>query len=190
MQDKKSYFLIKTLSLNQKQEADIKKNNKKFIMENTAMKKLSTIFSIALACLLLSACSNTATTSTATPSSKGGSISFTTANIQNAHMTTGLSDAGAPKDTVTSYKTTAEELIVSAELRNAPDNTLVTFVLRYVTSDINIGNYQVNSGDITDRYIYCEFMQNKAWPVGEYAVDFYIDDQQTPTKTVTFTVTE
>ncbi|GEM_PF-3131794 len=118
----------------------------------------------------------------------GASIAYTTANLQNTHMTTKLSDAGAPLDTVTSYKTTATQLIASAELHNAPDNTLVTFVLRYVTSDILIGSYQLDSGDITDRYVFCYFVQDKAWPVGEYAVDIYIDNQEAPAKTISFTV--
>ena len=57
------------------------------------MKKIAITLLIALTCLLLAACS----------------CSFTTANIQNAQMTTALGDNGEPIDTVDTYASDAAE---------------------------------------------------------------------------------
>jgi len=114
--------------------------------------------------------------------------SFTTANIQNAHMTTSIDDKGAPADTVSSYKTDAAEFLVSAELHNAPDHTAIRFVWRYLTEDLEITEMNLDSGEMTDRYISCNLTNDTLWPEGEYAVEIYIDDQTKPVESVNFTV--
>ena len=134
------------------------------------MKKLLIPLLILSACLLLTACS------------------FTTANIQNAHMTTALDDKGGPADSVDSYKTDAEEFLISAELHNAPDHTAVRFVWRYLPEDVKITEMPLDSGELTDRYISCNLTNDGPWPEGAYAVEIYLEDQTKPVETVNFTV--
>lgn len=112
--------------------------------------------------------------------------------VLNAHMTTELTSAGGPTDTVTSYKPTAAQLIASAELYSAPKNTNIKFTLTYTTSNILVGTYSIDSGDsyTQSRYIYCYFTMDKAWPTGDYQVDIYLGGQTAPAKTITFTVKE
>lgn len=114
------------------------------------------------------------------------------AYVLNAHMTTDLTSAGGPIDTVTSYKPAAAQLIASAELYSAPKNTNIKFTLTYTTSNILVGTYSLDSGDsyTQSRYIYCYFIQDKVWPTGDYQMDIYLGGQTTPAKTITFTVKE
>jgi len=120
------------------------------------------------------------------------STQSTGAYVLNAHMTTELTSAGGPTDTVTSYKPTASQLIASAELYSAPKNTDIKFTLTYTTSNILVGTYSLDSGDsyTQSRYIYCYFVTDRAWPTGDYQVDIYLGGQTTPAKTITFTVKE
>ena len=140
---------------------------------NTAMKKLSTLLLTLMVCMLLSACSGT-----------------TGATIQEAHMTSALDTYGRPVDTTTICSNKSQKLIVSAQLHDAPDNTKVTFVWTYVENNQVIDSFEADSGEISDRYIFCELAMDKNWPVGEYKVEIYIDDNEKPAAVVEFAVEE
>lgn len=117
------------------------------------------------------------------------SVSFTTAKLKNAHMTTAMDQSGKPVDKVSAYPPSAPELVAVAELRNAPSNTKVKFVWFYVTSNVNIAEYTVDSGDRgTDIYVFSTLTNDKPWPEGEYKVQMYIEDKKTPDATVVFVV--
>lgn len=118
-------------------------------------------------------------------------VSATTARVKNAHMTTALeAPAMKPLDKVTSYPVNAPEIIVSAELRNAPVNTRVRFVWKYLTADIDITQFQMDSGDSEPNiYIYNNITNNgRPWPQGEYMVEMYIGDREKPDASVEFEV--
>ncbi|HNW05260.1 MAG TPA: zinc ribbon domain-containing protein [Oscillospiraceae bacterium] len=119
-----------------------------------------------------------------------GDLSFTSAGLKNAHMTTAMDANGAPVDEVASYAPDAPELVAVAELRNAPIHTRVRFVWKYLPQDVLIAEYVMDSGENeTDVYVFSDITNDGPWPEGEYRVEFYIDDKTTPDATVTFTVT-
>lgn len=119
-----------------------------------------------------------------------GDLSFTTAGIKNAHMTTAIDANGEPVDKVDSYSQTAQELVAVAELRNAPPNTQVKFEWYYVTEDMLITEYLMDSGDSdANVYVFSNLTNDKPWPEGEYEVRIYTGDRQSPDATITFEVT-
>lgn len=118
-------------------------------------------------------------------------VSATTARVKNARMTTALeSPAMKPLDKVISYPVNAPEMIVSAELRNAPVNTRVRFVWKYLTADMEITQFQSDSGDSEPNiYIFNNINNNgRPWPQGEYRVDLYVDNRGKPDASVDFEV--
>ncbi len=119
-----------------------------------------------------------------------GEFSFTAAALKNAHMTTAMDANGKPADRVLSYSPNASELVAVAELRNAPANTKVKFVWRYITGDILIKEYIMDSGDSgANVYVFSNLTNDKPWPEGKYRVDMYIEDRKTPDAAVDFEVT-
>lgn len=119
------------------------------------------------------------------------SLSFTTANIKNAHMTTAMDSTGKPADKVKSYTADASELVSAAELHNAPENTKVKFVWTYVTGNMPITEFVVDSGDKeTDVYVFSTLTNDKPWPKGQYKVEIYIEDRDAPDAAVNFEVTD
>ena len=120
----------------------------------------------------------------------GCSFSVSTAKIQDAIMTTSIDAEGKPGDAVTSYPADAEMLYTSAKIRNAPDNTKIRIVWTYVTGDQLIDSIDLDSGDISDRYIYSNFAPSAALPAGDYKVEYYVEDRKEPDATVLFSVAE
>jgi len=118
-----------------------------------------------------------------------GEFSFTTAGLKNAHMTTAMDANGKPVDRVRSYSPNALELVAVAELRNAPTHTKVKFTWSYVTNDMPIGEYVMDSGDNdANVYVFSNLTNDKPWPEGKYRVEMYVADNQEPDATVEFTV--
>ncbi|MDO9509061.1 MAG: hypothetical protein Q7I97_06960 [Thermovirgaceae bacterium] len=117
-------------------------------------------------------------------------VNMTTARLKNAQMTTAVDSAGKPQDKVGSYQTDTPQLVVSAELRSAPTNTKVRFVWKYLTSDILITEFPMNSGNNEpDIYVFNYINnQGRPWPQGEYRVEMFIEDREKPDATVDFEV--
>ncbi len=116
---------------------------------------------------------------------------LSSASIRNAHMTTGLeAPSMKPVDKVKAYSADSPEMIVSAELRNAPQNTIVRFDWTYTTGDIPITSFEINSGEgEPDRYIFNNINNSgKPWPLGEYRVDIFVDDRENPDAAAEFEV--
>lgn len=116
------------------------------------------------------------------------SFSVSTANITDAIMTNSIDAEGKPGETVTSYSQDADMLYVSAKLRNAPDNTQIKFVWTYVTGNQTIDEITVDSGTISDRYVYSNLQPTALLPEGDYMVQIFIDERKEPDATVNFTV--
>ena len=116
-------------------------------------------------------------------------FNFTTANLKNAHMTTAVDSGGKPVDSISTYSVNAPELVAAAELRNAPSNTKVRFVWIYVSNNITITEFTVDSGDKgTDIFVFSSLTNDKPWPEGEYKVEMYIEDRKVPDAAVNFTI--
>lgn len=116
------------------------------------------------------------------------SFSASTANIQDAIMTNTIDSEGKPGEEVVSFPADAAMLYVSAKLRNAPDNTQVKFSWTYVTGNQLIDEITVDSGNISDRYIYSNLEPTALLPEGDYMVQIYIDERKEPDATVKFVV--
>ncbi len=112
----------------------------------------------------------------------------TSISITDAHMATDVDSQGKPIDTVASYKTSASKFTVSAIIRNAPNNTKITFIWFYKGSKIT--SAEVDSGNIADRYIYGYLTNTQAWPEGNYSVEIYAAGNSSPLSIVNFSVTK
>ncbi len=113
---------------------------------------------------------------------------ITTAHVENAIATAEIDSEGKPGDAVTRFAPDVPIIYASAELRNAPDHTAVRIVWTYVTTGEGIGETTLDSGELTDRYIYSDFRPGGTLPEGEYRVDFYVEDRDEPDATARFHV--
>ena len=114
--------------------------------------------------------------------------SFTTANVKNAIITDTIDSEGKPGAAITSFASNAEVIYASAELHNAPDNTTVRIVWIYDPTSEVIYEAALDSGDLSDRYIYASISPTQPLPEGEYRVDFYVEDRSEPDATAHFRV--
>ncbi len=115
----------------------------------------------------------------------GCNVSFSTANVKGAHMTSAMGEDGKPVDTVTSYAPDAK-LVAVAELRNAPDDTKIRFIWYQGTEKVY--EYPLDTQGKSEVYISCTLTPNEALPAGEYKVEIYVDEREKPDATVNFTV--
>ncbi len=114
----------------------------------------------------------------------GFSCSISTANIQNATMTTGVDENGKPLDSVNEYPVNTA-VFVSAELHNAPEDTTITFKWYY--GERQIGEYSL-SNTLSDQYINGYITADSMLQSGSYSVEIYIDERNEPDATLEFTV--
>ena len=119
----------------------------------------------------------------------GCSFSVSTANITDAGMTTNMVE-GTPVDTVTQYKGNADAFYAYGILNNAPDDTTIRFVWKYVTEPQIIDEVSFNSEGQTDIYVYSTLTMDGMWPVGDYSVEIYIDERKDPESVVDFSIVE
>jgi len=118
----------------------------------------------------------------------GCSFSVSTANIQDAIMTNSIDAEGKPGEEVVSFTADAAMLYTSAKLMNAPDNTQIRIVWTYVTGNEAMGEITVDSGDISDRYVYSNYEPTALLPAGDYQVEYFIDEREEPDATVKFVI--
>ena len=116
------------------------------------------------------------------------SFSVSTAKIEDAIMTESIDAEGKPGEEVVSFSADAAMLFVSAKLRKAPDNTQIMFVWTYVTDNQLIDEVVVDSGDISDRYVFSNLEPTALLPEGDYQVEIFIDDRKEPDSSVKFVV--
>jgi len=101
----------------------------------------------------------------------------TTAEVADAIMITGFDAKGEPLPEVLSYKPDAPEFICLAAVLKAPPETKITFVWTYKTQNIEIDRAVVDvSGS---KAVHSTLTRGEnPWPVGDYVVHVYIDDQK------------
>ena len=121
---------------------------------------------------------------------KSGGFTYDTGVITKAHMTTAIINC-APLDTVTSYKSSTEKLILTAQVDNIPRNTTLRFVWTYEDENILIDTATLDVGDETSTLFESdETLPGGGWPTGTYKVEIYIGSKTTPSGTVTFKITD
>lgn len=118
----------------------------------------------------------------------GCSFNVTTAKIEDAIMTNSIDENGVPGDEVVSYPADAATLFASAKVRNAPDNTKIRIVWTYITGNQNMDEITLDSGTISDRYIYSSYEPTALLPEGDYQVEYFVEDRTEPDATTKFVV--
>lgn len=118
----------------------------------------------------------------------GCSFSVSTAKVTDAIMTDSIDADGKPGNTVATYPADAGMLYTSAQIHNAPDNTNIRVVWIYVTTGETIQEINIDSGDMSDRYIYASLQLDTLYPEGDYEVRYFVDERKDPDATVKFRV--
>jgi hypothetical protein len=118
----------------------------------------------------------------------GCSFSFSTAKIEDAIMTNSIDAEGKPGAQVVSYPADVQTIYTSAKIKNAPDHTQIHIVWTYVTGNQFIDAITLDSGTISNRYIYSDFTPSAVLPQGDYRVEYFIDDREAPDATVMFAI--
>lgn len=111
----------------------------------------------------------------------GASCSASSANIQNAVMSTAVDEDGKPVDSVTEFAENTS-VYASVELHNAPDDTNVTFV--WYAGDQKLDSVTVTNTE-TDQYMDSHIA---ALPSGSYTVEVFVDEREKADATLQFTV--
>ena len=113
----------------------------------------------------------------------------TTARVSYAIMTTDVDEQGKPIDEVLSYKSDAAKFVCVADIRNAPPDSKITMVWVYRPKDIEIDRVEVvlpGSKSVNSTLTRGE----NPWPLGQYVVRIFIDQQKEPADLVPFLVKE
>jgi hypothetical protein len=103
-------------------------------------------------------------------------FSASTANISNAHMAVDESDS----QQTTAYAPDAPAFYCHFDLNNAPDDTVVKGVWTLVSAEGYDPNQEIDSAEITgsdDSYFFSLSRSADAWPVGQYKIDLYLNDE-------------
>ncbi len=120
----------------------------------------------------------------------GCNFNLTTAKVEDAYMTDTIDSEGVPGAEVTTFSADADILYAAAKLLDAPDNTQILAVWTYLTGgEQPIDKVPIDSGDIANRYIISSLEPTSFLPVGDYKVEFFVEDREEPDATVTFSVT-
>ncbi|MBC3796284.1 hypothetical protein [Acetobacterium tundrae] len=107
----------------------------------------------------------------------GASCSATTAKVSNAVMTTGIDDSYAPIDNVTEFPVNSD-VYVAAELKNAPNDTNITFVWYYEGQKVD--SITITNGNVSDAPLAGYLPAALVTQPGNYSVEIYIDERDTP----------
>ena len=99
-----------------------------------------------------------------------------TANITNAHMSVDESDS----QSTSAYAPDASSFYCYFDLNNAPDETVVKGVWTLVSAEGYDSNQEIDSAEITggdNNYYFSLGGGTDPWPVGQYKVDLYLNDE-------------
>ena len=112
-----------------------------------------------------------------------GEVSFTTAKLSEATMCLGVDAENKPLNATSTFGVNTPEIFCSVKLSNAPDETEVGSEWVYVKGELagydnTVIDTLVLAADGTQ---YIQFSMPKpqsGWPVGEYALNLYIDGKE------------
>jgi hypothetical protein len=115
------------------------------------------------------------------------SVSASTANISAAKMT--QDEAG--KNPTKVFSPNDQTFYLIAELSNAPEDTAVKAVWTAVDVEGVKPNLKIDESRITadgSGQLTFDLTNDGPWPVGEYKVDLFLNDDQEPARTLEFKV--
>jgi hypothetical protein len=102
--------------------------------------------------------------------------SASTANISNAHMAEDEADSAQ----TTVYAPDAPAFYCFYDLNNAPDDTVVKGVWTLISAEGYDPNQEIDSAEVTggdETYYFSLGGTEEPWPVGQYKVDLYLNDE-------------
>ena len=114
-------------------------------------------------------------------------VSASTANISDAKMT--LDEAG--KNPTKVFSSNDQTFYCIAELANAPEDTKVKAVWTAVDVEGVKPNLKIDESRITadeSGQLTFDLTNDGPWPVGEYEVDLFLNDDEDPERTLEFKV--
>lgn len=121
----------------------------------------------------------------------GGTIKVNSAKLKDPHMTTAMSSKGIPVDRVKSYQPNGTEFIATAQLHNAPHYTKIRFVWTYVTENMKLTEFNMDSQESDEAvYIYSNITNDQNWTIGDYKVEIFIGNRTKPDAVIQFKVSE
>jgi hypothetical protein len=110
-------------------------------------------------------------------------VSFTTASLSEAKMSTGVDSDLRPVGLTDVFHEDTPEIFCTFKISNAPSDTEVKAVWLYVEGELKdlkdyvIGEWSTDAGD--SRYIYASLTRpDNGWPLGSYKVVMYVDDKE------------
>jgi hypothetical protein len=115
------------------------------------------------------------------------SVSASTANISDAKMT--LDEAGNNPTKV--YSPNDQTFYCIAQLSNAPEDTAVKALWTAVDVEGVKPNLKIDESRITadeSGQLTFDLTNDGPWPVGEYKVDLFLNDEEEPARTLEFRV--
>jgi PBP1b-binding outer membrane lipoprotein LpoB len=115
------------------------------------------------------------------------SVSASTANISDAKMT--RDEAG--KNPTKVFSPNDQTFYLIAELSNAPEDTAVKAVWTAVDVEGVKPNLKIDESRITadeSGQLTFDLTNDGPWPVGEYNVELFINDEEEPARTLEFKV--
>jgi hypothetical protein len=116
----------------------------------------------------------------------GGELSFTTANVSEAYMTSGISpSSGEPIDHTDIFPEQTTVVYAAAYIKNAPDDTQVTAIWYHIPTNSSLASEDVLSVD-GNTWVSFSLTSPNGFTPGAYKVEILIDDKVA--KTVEFQV--
>ena len=110
-------------------------------------------------------------------------VSFTTASLSEATMTTAVDENMQPLDTTDVFTPDTPEIFCSFKLSNAPPDTEIKAEWVYIEGELeDVSNYLMDEWSTTTDgtgYISVSIIGPYAgWPKGDYKVILYVDDEE------------
>jgi len=112
-----------------------------------------------------------------------GEVSFTTASLSEATMTTAVDENMQPLDTTDVFAPDTQEIFCSVKLSNAPPDTEIKAEWVYIQGEVeDLTNYLIDEWSTTaddTRYISVSIIRPyDGWPKGDYKVVLYVDGKE------------
>ena len=116
------------------------------------------------------------------------SFSVTTANYTDLTVAADVDENNGPVGRTNTFAVDSPMVNVTGVLKNAPEGTIITAEWYYLESDpvVLIDGASYESLDTTTTFYFSLSKPNAGWPVGNYEVKLYIDEEYK--ESVTFKV--
>lgn len=107
----------------------------------------------------------------------GGEVSFSTANVSEAYMTTGVDPvSGEPLDHTDTFSEWASGIYAAAYIKNAPDDTEVTAIWYHIPTNSSLASEDVLSVS-GNTWVSFSLTNPNGFTPGQYKIEILIDDK-------------